>query len=209
MSFEPITLPDPRAARSDGAAFVRKWSRGLRWVMVLIGLSALAVLVLIPVAQKPRETPLRVICKSNLRQIGLACLMYADDNNGFFPPHFAALVPVYVDNARIFSCNRNPSRWRDFNGGRATAASSSYAYVGGLSASAPFEVILAYDRTPHNRAGRYVLFADAHVEWRREKNFQEELALQRAAIEKWRAAGAKPGELSGYLKAETSDGGGR
>ncbi|MHC4914511.1 MAG: hypothetical protein ACYTGB_03385 [Planctomycetota bacterium] len=209
MSLELARLPEPRSARDEGATFARRWSRGLRWVILAVGLSGLSVLVLAAFVQSRRETCARSPCKSNLRQIGLACLMYAEDNGGSFPPDFASLVPEYIDGARVLSCYQNPSMWKDFNRGKATAGSSSYAYFPGLGTWAPGSAMVAYDRKPHNGDGRNIVFADAHVEWRREKNFRAELARQRRAFWKWHAAGARPGEFAKHLEKETADGGGQ
>lgn len=127
-------------------------------------------------------------CKSSLRQIGLGCVMYAEDHGGKFPPDLRTLVPDYIDNPRVFSCPSNPSEWRDFlPGGWVTEASSSYVYLPGRTAEMSGDTILAYDRQEnHSHAGRNVLFVDAHVEWwsaEREAEFGEKLRKQQLKIE--------------------------
>ena len=59
--------------------------------------------VFVPAVSRVPESARRATCKSNLRQIGLAILMYAEDSDGRFPPNFAALYPTYVDNPKVFS----------------------------------------------------------------------------------------------------------
>src|SRR5688572_16411408 len=55
---------------------------------VAVGLVLLALLfgAALPVAgSRSREQANRIKCASNLRQIGLAMLMYSNDNKGYFP----------------------------------------------------------------------------------------------------------------------------
>ncbi|MBA3686026.1 MAG: type II secretion system protein [Planctomycetes bacterium] len=52
-------------------------------VMVIIGILAAMLLPMIPIV---RESARRASCGSNLRQVGIACLAYAEDFEGFFPP---------------------------------------------------------------------------------------------------------------------------
>ncbi len=80
--------------------------------------------------------------KSNLRQLGAACLIYASDHNGQFPADWSQLVPNYVDrpsNLLVTAKNRqhagaftNVMQWTD------------YLYVKGHTVRSPGRAILAY-----------------------------------------------------------------
>jgi len=56
-------------------------------LLVVIVIIAVLAAFLFPVFSRAREAARRSTCLSNLKQIGLAALMYANNNDGFFPPY--------------------------------------------------------------------------------------------------------------------------
>ena len=54
-------------------------------LLVVIGIIALLISILLPSLNRARETANRVKCGSNMRQVGQAMLLYANENHGRFP----------------------------------------------------------------------------------------------------------------------------
>src|SRR3954463_1797186 len=54
-------------------------------LLVVIGIIALLISILLPSLNRARETANRVKCASNLRQVGTAIALYANENRGAYP----------------------------------------------------------------------------------------------------------------------------
>jgi len=54
-------------------------------LMIVIGVIAVLVALLLPTLTKMREQNNRVICTSNMRDLGMACSAFANDHSGTFP----------------------------------------------------------------------------------------------------------------------------
>jgi prepilin-type N-terminal cleavage/methylation domain-containing protein/prepilin-type processing-associated H-X9-DG protein len=64
-------------------------------LLVVIAIIALLVSILLPALNKARESAKSLVCKSNLRQISLGFLYYADDNDNRFPSRTPISTSVY------------------------------------------------------------------------------------------------------------------
>lgn len=54
-------------------------------LLVVISIIALLMAILLPSLQRVRRKAQGIICRSNLKQYGIATRMYLDDNEGSFP----------------------------------------------------------------------------------------------------------------------------
>ena len=61
--------------------------RGFTLIDVLVTMVVISVLIgiMLPSFAKVKETTQRVVCSSNVRQLGLGVSMFSDDNDGFLP----------------------------------------------------------------------------------------------------------------------------
>jgi len=88
-------------------------------LLVVIAIIAVLFALIVPAAAKTREQAHAVQCMNNMRQLGMAALMYADDHNDDIPD-----VPdtsAYIDDEEVYVC---PKDDRDDLG----ASSPSYSY---------------------------------------------------------------------------------
>jgi prepilin-type N-terminal cleavage/methylation domain-containing protein len=54
-------------------------------LLVVIAIIALLMSIIVPSIRKAKEHAQRLVCGTNLHQIQIACVAYANDNNDFFP----------------------------------------------------------------------------------------------------------------------------
>jgi prepilin-type processing-associated H-X9-DG protein len=150
-------------------------AKRFNWMLWLVLLPAVLVLLtwlIWPRFNSGRTVPQLIKSASNLRQIGLAILLYTNDHQGEFPDSFATLLQnedvissyEFVSPARSETPANGPTT-RAIAGQLTAGNHLSYVYLGrGLSEKTLTpDTVLAYELIGPN--GTNVLFGDGHVEW--------------------------------------------
>ena len=77
-----------RMRRRSHDALSHKPTHGFTLIELLVVISIIALLmsILLPALGRARAAAQKVVCASNLRNLALFCLMYAEDNNDMLPP---------------------------------------------------------------------------------------------------------------------------
>jgi prepilin-type processing-associated H-X9-DG protein len=141
---------------------------------------------IMPSLARSRMVANRVKSASNLRQIGQAMLLYANENKGKYPADFGELLLTQDITAEVFT---NPQTKTRVPRGKELKAlsewvkvNSDYEYLGaGKNNQAGPEVILAHEKMRPGDQGINMLYGDGHVEWNVLSVAQEQIAKQRAA----------------------------
>ncbi len=169
--------------------------------MTTVGVSALGISILLPALYKARETANRVKAMANLRQIGMGCILFANENKDAAPADLGSLlaegltVDVFVSPSGE---TKVPDNIRDGKIEQQAAwvnANSDFAYVkpaGKMAGVAP-DKPLAYEKVGiRGRDGINILYGDGHVEF---------LVMSKAVELIQQSTGAKPVEYKKPAKA--------
>jgi prepilin-type N-terminal cleavage/methylation domain-containing protein/prepilin-type processing-associated H-X9-DG protein len=84
-------------------------------LLVVIGILAILAALILPALASAREASRRTSCISNLRQIGLAIHMYAEDSNGKIP--FGPEAPPFTSPASFYPSTGAPTSLVSMRGG--------------------------------------------------------------------------------------------
>lgn len=111
--------------------------------------------IMMPALARSREQARGVVSMSNLKQLGLALIMYADEHQGNLPENIEQ-AKDYYRNSKIL---QSPLKPKDFDG-------PSYIYITGhsLKKGSPAQEIVVYENPEYCRDMVNALFLDGHVE---------------------------------------------
>jgi prepilin-type N-terminal cleavage/methylation domain-containing protein/prepilin-type processing-associated H-X9-DG protein len=124
-------------------------------LLVVIAIIAILAAMLLPALERAREQAKRGVCMSNLKQMGVALYMYANNYEDWFPPYIQEdgiadespgapgddgksrhiynmflLTPTYIQNPAVFCCPSavgNAEHWR--NGRWPTPMPGNYGWL--------------------------------------------------------------------------------
>jgi len=157
-------------------------------ILVVVGVVFLLISIMLSSMCGSRELSRRVRCASNMKQIGLAAIMWANDHGGKFPDDLDTLIAHEDLPSAIFNC---PSSSATPAQGPTTQAvlddfhqegRLSYVYIGkGLTTQSPADAVVMYELPDNHKDddmsitselssgkkvhGMNVLYADGHTEW--------------------------------------------
>lgn len=109
--------------------------------------------VAIPSLTRARESAKRVASGTNLRQIGLAYMVFANERDGVTPASLDELVEKGYITSSTLKSPRDPS-----------GGPMGYVLVPGVDLRGDSQTVLGYEKVFGNE-GTWVLFVDGHVSW--------------------------------------------
>ncbi len=140
-----------------------KKKQGFTLIELLVVISIILILVsfVVPQIGGARAKARMVKCANNLRVIGTALIMYADDNGGAFPAGLSGLYPTYVGDHTTFDC---PSTAATASVSGGTVTSADYVYAPGLTdESSGGTAVVADAAVNHGSGDRNALYVTGSV----------------------------------------------
>ena len=138
-------------------------------VGILLVPLVLMIAIMLPALTRARETANRIKCGSNMRQIGQAMLLYANENGNVYPATVGPLLLTQDISPTVFLCPSTNDSLPSGTPQQQVAAidsgqAGSYLYFGkGLTASAGADTVLLTEPPTNHGGGGEVLFGDGHV----------------------------------------------
>lgn len=145
--------------------------RLMLWLFVGIFVIGTFVFALMPSLPHGHPPPPRILCANNLRQIGLAIMLYSGQNKGQYPSYVGSLIITQGLGAEVFVCPATSDTVQKARPAQQAATllsgtHCSYVYVGaGVTTLARSDTVVAFELPGnHPEAFGNVLYADGHVE---------------------------------------------
>ncbi len=149
-----------------------KFGKGFTLIELLVVIAIIGILagILLPVLSRARESARKTQCMSNIKQVGMGLIMYANENSESFPSDSAysgsnpamrglnLLYDTYVSDNKVFNCPSDTTVTAVTNSGMSVSTSggteafdldeSSYGYDRLHTQADDADVALAADRPP-------------------------------------------------------------
>ncbi len=128
-------------------------------LLVIFAILIIVGSVMFPFVKKASAKNKRIVCANNLRELGLASYVYAEEHEGKFPPTLKTLYDEhYLADERLVDCPATKSV--------GTPGAPDYIYTGGLTVRDPSMEVLARDKASnHPQGGKNVLYVNGAVAW--------------------------------------------
>ena len=135
---------------------IPRFNKGFTLIELLVVIAIIGILagILLPVLSRARESARKTQCMSNVKQIGMGLIMYANENSETFPSSTASnpamaslnlLYDTYISDNKVFNCTS------DTTVTAATNAGMSVSTSGGTEAFTSTQCSYGYDRA-HTQA---------------------------------------------------------
>src|SRR2546430_1755999 len=89
-AYFPDWIGHSRSPLSNNSAFT------LIELLVVIAIIAILAALLLPVLSSAKERARAIYCLNNLKQLGLCCHLYSDDNQDVLPANLDVLGPLWM-----------------------------------------------------------------------------------------------------------------
>ena len=145
-------------------------NKGFTLIELLVVIAIIGILagILLPVLSRARESARKTQCMSNIKQIGMGLIMYANENSESFPIDTTTVVgneamrslnliyDTYVSDNKVFNCPSDTTVDATSNAGMSTSTANdsfdqdecSYGYDWLHTQADDADVALAADRPP-------------------------------------------------------------
>lgn len=145
---------------------------GLQSTSMGAGGGAMGAAILMPALSRAKQAAKQTVSATNLKGLGMACHIHANDYDDKFPPTLETLIETADVSPKSLVSPQKPD---GFDG-------ASYIYIAGQGGSSPPTNILAYENPKFLGDKINVLYVDGHVAAVSRSEFEEELAKTQKQI---------------------------
>jgi len=141
--------------------------RKLWQTMVFLGIIVIFFSwLLVPALKRAHRSSQAANCINNIKRLGLAMHIYAQDYDGKFPENLFQLYPKYTSKVDTFFCPSTPNTQPLKEIKRPEDANISYLVIPSLTERDDKDIVLNRDKSMWNHgSGMMCCFIDGHVEW--------------------------------------------